>query len=403
MDILPILAALKRQKTAAALIAIEIALCCAIVCNALYLIVYRVERSSIPSGLVEAELIQIVTAGMGTEDATQRQRDDLRTLAALPGVKQAAIVNQMPFWKSAWNTSVRMNEDDQHSVADVGAYYAAEDFLDTFGLRLIAGRNFTPDEIIEFDDFYAGQQLPSVAIVSASLARTLFGDDDPLGKIFYPSAGPTRVIGVVDRLIRPNISEDPAFTEATMILPVRLGGGWGFFALRTDPADRDTVIKAATAALREASPNRIVISARTLEDLRGRYFKQDRVMAGLLIAVVVSLLVVTALGIVGLASFWVQRRRRQIGIRRALGATRRDILRYFQLENFLIVSVGIVLGMLGAFAISGWLMRQYELPGLPLYYLPASAVTLWLLGQLAVLAPALRAASVPPATATRTV
>ncbi|HEY0973025.1 MAG TPA: FtsX-like permease family protein [Solimonas sp.] len=403
MDILPILAALKRQKTAAALIAIEIALCCAIVCNALYLIVHRIERSSIESGLAESELIQVITAGMGTEDASQRQREDLRTLAALPGVKHAAVINQMPFWRSAWNTSIRMNAEDQNSVMDAGAYYADENLIDTFGLRLIAGRNFTPDEIVEFQALYSGEQYPSVVIITASLARSLFGDEDPLGKQFYPANEPTRVIGVVERLIRPNISEDPAFTGASMILPIRLSEGVGFFVLRTDPADRAAVIQAATEKLRETSPNRIVLGAKTMEELRDKHFRQDRVMAGLLAAVVVSLLVVTALGIVGLASFWVQRRRRQIGIRRALGATRGDILRYFQTENFLIVTVGIVLGVLAAFAISGWLMRQYELPRLPLYYLPASAITLWLLGQLAVLAPALRAASVPPATATRTV
>jgi len=113
-------------------------------------------------------------------------------------------------------------------------------------------------------------------------------------------------------------------------------------------------------------------------------------------------LLVTALGIIGLASFWVAQRRRQIGVRRALGATRGDILRYFQTENFLIVSIGIMLGMVLAYGLNLWLMRAYELPRLPLYYLPMGMVVLWLLGQLAVLAPALRAAAVPPVVATRT-
>ncbi|HTM29086.1 MAG TPA: FtsX-like permease family protein, partial [Rhodanobacter sp.] len=98
-----------------------------------------------------------------------------------------------------------------------------------------------------------------------------------------------------------------------------------------------------------------------------------------------------------------QQRTRQIGIRRAIGATRRDILRYFQTENFLIVSGGIALGMALAFALNLLLMTHYELPRLPLYYLPIGALLLWVLGQLAVLGPALRAAAVPPAVATRSV
>lgn len=404
MDILPILAALKRQKTAAALIAIEIALCCAIVCNALFLIAHRMEASRIDSGIAENELIRVATAGLGNaENPGLRMQEDLRALEALPGVRQAALVNQVPFFRSSWNTSVRMARDDQQSVADVGAYYGDERLLDTLGLRLVAGRNFTHDEIVTFEGLFAGEEGPRVAIITKTLARTLFGDADALGKEFYPSETPARVVGVVERLIRPNISEDPDFTGLSMILPIRMGGGYGFYLLRAAPQDRAAVIEAARAKLREISPNRIVLSATTIEELRSSYFEEDRVMAGLLVAVIVALLIVTALGIVGLASFWVQRRRRQIGIRRALGATRRQILYYFQTENFLIVTAGIVLGMLAAYAISGWLMQQYELPRLPWLYLPVGALTLWLLGQIAVLAPALRAASVPPATATRTV
>ena len=124
-------------------------------------------------------------------------------------------------------------------------------------------------------------------------------------------------------------------------------------------------------------------------------------MASILVGVITALLLVTALGIAGLASFWVQQRRRQIGIRRALGATRADILHYFQTENFLIVGGGIALGMVLAFAVNLLLMQHYELPRLPLSYLPIGALALWGLGQLAVLGPALRAAAVPPVVATR--
>ena len=134
-----------------------------------------------------------------------------------------------------------------------------------------------------------------------------------------------------------------------------------------------------------------------------QFFANDRAMAGMLVGVIVALLTVTGLGIVGLASFWVGQRRRTIGVRRALGATRGDILRYFQTENFLLATFGIVLGMLLAYGISLFLMLHYELPRLPLIYFPVGALALWLLGQLAVLGPALRAANVPPVVATRSV
>jgi putative ABC transport system permease protein len=146
-----------------------------------------------------------------------------------------------------------------------------------------------------------------------------------------------------------------------------------------------------------------VLTHETFEQTRRDHFKQDRSMAYLLAGVAIALLVITALGVVGLASFWVQQRTRQIGVRRALGATKRDILRYFQLENFILATAGIVLGMGLAFGINQWLMHAYEVKRLPSSFLPIGAVLLWLLGQIAVLGPAMRASTIPPAIATRTV
>jgi putative ABC transport system permease protein len=104
---------------------------------------------------------------------------------------------------------------------------------------------------------------------------------------------------------------------------------------------------------------------------------------------------------VGLTSFWVQQRRRQVGVRRALGATRGDILRLFQTENLLLSGGGAIVGVFLALEISTYLVRHYEIGHLPLYYLPICALVIVVIGQIAVLAPALRAASVPPTVAIR--
>ncbi|MGH8192089.1 MAG: ABC transporter permease, partial [Rhodanobacteraceae bacterium] len=171
------------------------------------------------------------------------------------------------------------------------------------------------------------------------------------------------------------------------------------------PQDLNRVMTEARAKVRKIAPDVVLDhdDSHTIPFLRARFFKTDRSMAGLLVGVIVALLGVTAFGIVGLASFWVSQRTKQIGIRRALGATRGDILRYFQTENFLIVSFGIVLGIVLAIGINLVLMQHFEVARLPYWYLPVGAVVLWLLGQLAVLAPALRAAAVPPVVATRSV
>jgi putative ABC transport system permease protein len=175
------------------------------------------------------------------------------------------------------------------------------------------------------------------------------------------------------------------------------------YVLRVDPGARDRVVREANDLLVKLNPQMLITRKGTYAQLRANYFAGDKAMAWLLVTVCVALLVVTALGIAGLASFWVAQRRRQIGIRRALGATRAEILRYFQTENFLIVTGGIALGMMLAYAINLLLMTHYELSRLPVIYFPVGAVALWIIGQLAVLGPALRAAAVPPVVATRSV
>jgi putative ABC transport system permease protein len=213
--------------------------------------------------------------------------------------------------------------------------------------------------------------------------------------------------GVLAHLVRPSGGEGGSDTvEWSVFVPAQPGASLaGTYLLRANPQNLPRVLRDARAAMVTIAPDAVVdtLASQTLSDLRQDYFRQDRAMAGMLVGVIAALLLVTALGIVGLASFWVAQRRKQIGIRRAIGATRADILHYFQTENFLIVTGGIVLGMAMAYALNLMLMTHYELPRLPLYYLPIGALVLWGLGQLAVLGPALRAAAVPPVVATRSV
>jgi putative ABC transport system permease protein len=111
--------------------------------------------------------------------------------------------------------------------------------------------------------------------------------------------------------------------------------------------------------------------------------------------------VVTAFGIVGLTSYRVAQRRQQIGIRRALGATRSAILRHFQAENLLIAAAGALCGIVFAVVLNLWMVRSFEMVRLDCSRTIVGAVVMLLLGQIAVLWPALRAASIPPALATR--
>ncbi|UOV04128.1 ABC transporter permease [Pseudoxanthomonas sp. F37] len=406
MDIRPIISTLARHKTAAALIVLEVALSCAIICNAVFLINNRLERMHRPTGLVDNELVRINVGGIGeADDADALVKQDVASLRALPGVKAANSINHVPFDNSSWNSSISLQPQQERPNLNANVYLG-EGIIDTFGLQLVEGRDFTPDEYRNWtalNEANSKTSIPAV-ILSREVAQKLFPGESAIGKNIYSWNSddiPHKVVGVVDRLIRTNDNGGPAEHGYTMILPVR-DLTMGRFVLRTSPERREEVVKAAVAQLEKNSARRLILRDGTFSDVIHTYYREDRAMAWLLVAVIVALLVVTALGIVGLASFWVQQRTKQIGIRRALGATRGQILRYFQTENFLLATLGIVIGMILAYGINQMLMGRYELPRLPLFYLPVGAVLLWLLGQVAVYGPARKAASVPPAVATRT-
>lgn len=405
MDIRPIFSALRRHKTAATLIVLEIALSCAILSNAIFLIHTRLQLMDRPTGLAESELVHIELADPESEEgAAARTRENLVALRELPGVRSAAAVNFLPL--SARGRSLDVRRTPGEAALFETSFYAGDvELIDAMGLDLIAGRRFTQNEFVDWEALSAPNSelaIPS-AIVSRRMAEELFPGEDPLGRSFYAWGDtPTVIVGIVEHLVQPHGANGEASYTYAMLLPVE--GAFRNYLLRVaDPSQRSQVLEHATTALKRIDPNRVIVRHGTVEEMRDNYYRTEVEMAWLLAIVCVALLVITAFGIVGLASFWVQQRTRQIGIRRALGATRGQILRYFQTENALLATLGIGVGMMLAFGINLLLMQQYELPRLPAMYLPVGAVALLLLGQIAVLGPARRAAAVSPAVATRSI
>ena len=399
MDIRPIFSALRRHKLATSLIVLEIAVACAILCNTVFVIHQRLARMDVVTGVAENELVWVKSDGIGGDDATAVLERNLAALHGIAGVKSAALVFPLPLAGTSLNFNPDMDADGTVHGPNLGMYVGTSGYLQTLGLKLVDGRDFSADEFAGVDSW-----LPEspVMIVSRSLADRLWPDKSALGQAFWVGEKRYSVIGVVEHLVRGDLRGTASeYTALFAAGPDRLFSG--LYVLRVEPQARDRVVREASELLLRLNPQMLVTDKGTYADMRAGYFRQDTAMAWLLVVVSVALLMVTALGIVGLASFWVAQRRKQIGIRRALGATRDDILRYFQVENFLIVGCGIVLGMVSAFVLNAALMHFYELPRLPLLYLPIGAMALWLLGQIAVLGPALRAADVPPVVATRSV
>jgi len=410
MTVQPILAALRHHKAGTMLIALQVALTLAIVCNALFIIHQRLAHLSEPTGVDEADVFVIQSQWVGVSSEPEvdaRMQADIVALRQLPAVRDAAPANSYPLHGGSWDNFITMTPDQVQRTTDASVYLSDSHLIDTLGLELIAGRNFRPDEIEPTG--VRDSRAPPVAIVTKALADRLYPDGSALGKTFYTmSKTPTTIVGIVARLQRQEVdawSRD--YVYQAMVWPRRLDSQHGtYYIVRAKPGQLAAAMREAPKALYAQTRMRIIDPKNGLlsfSEVRRRAYDSDRGMAILMGIVSAVLLAITAAGIVGLTSFWVGQRRKQIGVRRALGATKRDILNYFLAENLLISAGGVVLGALLALLINGWMITQFEMVRLPPVYVAAGVAVLLLLGQGAVLAPALRASRVSPVEATRSV
>jgi len=408
MQLRPIVGALGRHKVATLLIVMQVALTLAVASNALFIVATRVVHLSRPTGTDEAHIFVIHNGWKMGQSSAQIDADiraDLDTLRHVAGVRDAFSSQGFPLEGYNVNIIARLKlEPDQKTRAQLATFFASDEHtIDTLGISLVAGRNFRPDEItaISPDDKMSSPGI----IVTRSLADKLFPDGSALGKTIYLPDGPAAIIGILASLQGPLKHSSP-LDGYTLLVPTHyLDPAGAVYLVRTDSITTKPVIAATLKALRERSGLRIIDPKEgvfTMAQERERAYADDRSVAVLMSILSGLLLLATAGGIVGLSSFWVSQRRRQIGIRRSLGATTGDILGYFHTENFLIVSGGIVLGALLAFLANLGLMHVYELPRMPLYVPLLGALVLWLLGQLAVWGPAQYASKVPPVVAIRT-
>jgi putative ABC transport system permease protein len=174
------------------------------------------------------------------------------------------------------------------------------------------------------------------------------------------------------------------------------------YMVRAEPGMVDDLYTALDASLLRVNDGRL-ISVRTLQEIKANTYRPNTVVTGMLGVLSVLLVLVTSLGIIGLTSFSVTQRTREIGTRRALGATRGAILRYFLVENWLVTSTGLTLGLVLTYALNFSLAQAADVSRIGWTQVATGMLVLWLAGLMAALVPALRGTTVPPVLATRTV
>lgn len=399
----PIFRAMTRNRARFVLVVAEVALTLAIVANCVSLIRESNASLSRKSGFDDENLLWVGSRPFAEAFRENNYLDaaidaDMRTLRSIPGVAAASNTDLRPWSGGGSSTMVMFNE------ARYGTqFYPADlEVFDTLGVRVVRGRSFTKEEYDAANAGDGGDRSVTPAVISQALADLIFPKGDALGKVFKDPDGVDsyRVVGVFDPFYNPY---GWPIGDYCLFYPGRSGSFRGsYYLVRTEPGRAQEMIAEIERVLLQSNNGRNVV-VQSIPEIRSEYDARDQAVVAALNAIMVLLVVVTILGIVGITSFSVAERQRQIGTRRALGATRADILRHFLLENWMVTTFGAVLGLGLAYALNFGLVTMVEGAKIDPLILAAGVALLWVTGLGAALGPALKAARVPPAIATRNV
>ena len=317
LELRPIWSSLMRSKTGAVLVALQVAISLAILANALHVVNLRQTVASRPSGVAdESSIFYIVARNLPKathEEELANQARETALLRALPGVQSVAITSQHPLSNNGSTSSFFLSPDQVENTGNASFYVSPDSLVKTWGLQLVEGRDFTPDDVQEIDQT-TSKKFVSVVIVTKALAKKAFPDASSyLGKTIYFGSGSdaqgVRIVGVVERL-QSTSAQVGESGETSVILPVRLTGfNTSIYTVRAAPGERDRLMKDAETAMRLASPTPMSIRTTSMEQDRKERYQADVGMGWTLVAVSVLLMLITASGIVGMTSLRVSLRR----------------------------------------------------------------------------------------------
>ncbi len=398
----PLFSTLRRNPAGAILVALQIAVTLAVLVNAAALVTRSVAKMRRPTDLNTRDTF-VISVGRVTKDfnVTRGSSEDLAYLRTLPEVAAATVTQGIPMTFDGFTLPLTLNTKGAGPSLPAAILPVDESGLRALGVRLVAGRNFRADEIATESSGNPFEGISDV-IVTQTVARTLFPHGNALQKTVYLwNKAPLTIIGITHDFMGPQVALSP---YASILIPeiVTQFGGYDLL-VRTKPGARDAVLRAAKAHIGASHQNAVIIGTTTLAAARREMNLGQRNLVVFLTVISTIMLIFCCFGVFGLCTFNVGSRTKQIGIRRAVGARRRDIVTHFLAENALILAAGLLLGSVLALAIGQWLSDHEGVARLDPWYLLIGILVLGLVAQFAAWQPARRAARVPPSVATRTV
>lgn len=405
----PILRTLWRNKTGALLIMLQSALTLAIVANAAFVLQQRLQLINQPTGIDEQHLFTIDVKSLDHDlmSVGDIQRD-ISAIRQLSGVVDASYIGDKPLSGSVSRSENNVQEDGTDIHVSASQLNIDPHGLNSLGVKLLRGRFFNDTDMM--------QELGNakVTVINQAVADAGFGKDaEVIGKqiSFFgvPVTEKTKMLKgaqmftVIGITADANINSVASADDGVMFLPLYDRTDPVSYLVRCEPNACQQLMLAVPDTLKQLDNHRMISGLATVMDNKYQALRRERTMVVMMTAAIVLVSGVTGLGVIGLTLLWVNRRRRQIGVRRALGASRWSIVRYFLTENVLVTCLGLCLGVVLALGLNQLMMQHYQMTALPLSYLLGSMLAVIVLGLVAAVIPAWRSSFVSPAVATRSV
>lgn len=391
---------LRRHRLSVGVMVVQIAVAVAVLSNGLATVFSSISALSTQSGVDEAGLAYVHVLGDTAHGRSSDAAALLRRLGALVGHDRVAYISALPFAGTPMSDVVALHSGEP--TVDVGEYLASGRAETTLGLRIIRGRALLDEDVSALGT--DGSITPGSVLVTQALAERLSPGNNLLGKTIQVSGVAMTVVGIVERLVVP-VPRNNASAEYSIVLPIDMFSAPGllppYIVARCPTAACAGVLKTMRREVAASALSLSVLDAGLLADARSSYFAREKESMKLIGGSAAALLAVTGMGFFGLGSFWVAQRYRQIGIRRALGARRRDVRIYFHAENLAVSLLGAVAGVGAALLLNVSAMHLFEQQRLSLQFAPLSILAIVIIGQLAVWIPARDASYISPADAMR--
>jgi len=398
MEFGPIIRALKRNKVRFLLIVVQIAITLAVVTNAITMIRDESVKMTKSSGFDDDNIVWVRTKPFapGFKDLPYRiaaVNADLRAIQATPGVVAVTNTNFLP-WQGGGSSGEVAAGDGDGSKFRTQMYYNTPGILDTLGVHLVSGRILRDTDI----DDDPNSKAPSTAIISRDLERLVFKGKSAVGRQLKDSDNTVvNVVGTFDPFYNPY---GWPIHEYAIFYAGHVSRRGAMYLVRVAPGSMKQTVPLIEQRMLQTNNGRN-IDMKTISEIKDNFFVQGRIVRTAMSLVIVLIVLVTGLGIVGVTAFSVTERRKQIGTRRALGATKGAVLRYFLLENWIVTNAGLILGVAAAYGLNVLLVTNAAGAKLDWRFVAAAVVLLWLQGIVATLIPAMRATRFSPVIATR--